>query len=213
MTIELDHFFILTDQAASLAGQISSIGLTEGTRNSHPGQGTANRRFFLPNSAIELIYVHDVHEALHGRGSRLRFAERISDPVASPFGLIAKSATEIKNAPFPGWQYYPEYFENDRYFHVGDNSDLLEEPLCVCMPTNLSRPDIPSELENPLWTLTELRISVPVIQPTQSLRTLSKCKGISLRLNEPHRMEIVFNENKEGRTKDMSLKYPVVIHW
>ena len=59
----------------------------------------------------------------------------------------------------------------------------------------------------------ELRISVPVVQPTPPLEALSKCKGVSLRLNEPHRMEIVFNEKKEGRTKEMTLKYPVVIHW
>jgi len=26
-------------------------------------------------------------------------------------------------------------------------------------------------------------------------------------------MEIVFNEKKEGRTKEMTLKYPVVINW
>jgi hypothetical protein len=213
MTIELDHFFILTDKAASLAKQISSIGLIEGTSNNHPGQGTANRRFFLPNSTLELIYVRDVNEALHGRGSRLRFVERASDSIASPFGLIARSVTIFKDTPFPGWHYYPEYFGDAQYFHVGENSDLLEEPLCVCMPTNLSRPEIPSEPENPLWTMTELRISVPVVQPTPPLEALSKCKGVSLRLNEPHRMEIVFNEKKEGRTKEMALKYPVVIHW
>ena len=213
MAIELDHFFILTDKEASLSKQISSIGLIEGTRNNHPGQGTANRRFFLPNSTLELIYVRDVNEALHGRGSRLRFVERISNPISSPFGLIAKAAIDSKDTPFPGWHYYPEYFGDDQYFHVGENSDLLEEPLCVCMPSNLSRPEIPPKSENPLWVLTELRISVPVIQPTPPLEAFSKCERVSLRLNEPHRMEIVFNEKKEGRTKDMTLEYPVVIHW
>jgi hypothetical protein len=213
MTIELDHFFILTDKEASLAKQISSIGLIEGASNNHPDQGTANRRFFLANSTLELIYVRDVNEALHGRGNRLRFVERMSDPISSPFGLIAKPDREFKDAPFPGWHYYPEYFGDDQYFHVGENSDLLEEPLCVCMPTNLSRPETPSKSENPLWTLTELRISVPVTQPTPPLEAFSKCKGVSLRLNEPHRMEIVFNEKREGRTKDMTLEYPVVIHW
>lgn len=213
MAIELHHFFILTDKEDSLSKQISSIGLIEGTRNNHPGQGTANRRFFLPNSTLELIYVRDVNEALHGRGSRLRFVERVSDPISSPFGLIAKSATESKDVPFPGWHYYPEYFGDDQYFHVGENSDLLEEPLCVCMPTNLSRPETPPKSENPLWTLTELRISVPVIKPTPPLEAFSRCEAVSLKLNEPHRMEIVFNEKKGGRTKDMTPEYPVVIYW
>jgi len=213
MAIELDHFFIITDKKTSLSKQISSIGLIEGTRNNHPGQGTANRRFFLPDSTLELIYVRGVNEALHSRGKRLRFVERMSNPVSSPFGLIAKATIDSKGAPFPGWHYYPEYFGDDQYFHVGENSDLLEEPLCVCMPPNLSRPRISLKSENPLWVLTELRISVPVTQPTPPLEAFSKCEGVSLRLNESHLMEIVFNQNKEGRTKDMTLEYPVVIHW
>lgn len=40
-----------------------AFGLTEGTSNSHPEQGTANRRFFFPNAMLELLWVHDEHEA------------------------------------------------------------------------------------------------------------------------------------------------------
>ncbi len=47
MTIELDHFFILTDPGAPQAELLTEIGLVEGTPNDHPGQGTANRRFFF----------------------------------------------------------------------------------------------------------------------------------------------------------------------
>jgi len=42
------------------------MGLTEGTRNDHPGQGTANRRFFFSNTALELLYVSDANEAEEG---------------------------------------------------------------------------------------------------------------------------------------------------
>ncbi len=213
MAIELDHFLIFTDKEASLCELVSNIGLIEGTSSNHPGQGTANHRFFLPNSILELIYVRDVNEALNGRGSRLHFAERAADTNASPFGLIAKAVTDSKDALFPGWRYYPEYLRDDQYFYVGENSNLLEEPLCVCMPANLSRPEARPQLENPLWILTELRISVPVIQPSLTLQTFSKCKSVSLRLNEPHQMELVFNEKKEGRSKDMTPEYPVVFHW
>jgi hypothetical protein len=33
--------------------------LTEGTPNIHPGQGTANRRFFFRNAMLELLWVND----------------------------------------------------------------------------------------------------------------------------------------------------------
>ena len=68
MSIELDHFFILTDPGAPQADLLSGIGLTEGTRNDHPGQGTANRRFFFSITALELVYVSDENEAANERG-------------------------------------------------------------------------------------------------------------------------------------------------
>jgi hypothetical protein len=37
--------------------------------------------------------------------------------------------------------------------------------------------------------------------------------GISLRLNEPHFLELVFNEGKEGLSNDMTPELPLVIHW
>jgi hypothetical protein len=49
MTIKLHHFFIIAEPGAPEADLLSGIGLIEGTRNDHPGQGTANRRFFFMN--------------------------------------------------------------------------------------------------------------------------------------------------------------------
>ena len=155
MTIELDHFFIITDPGAPYADLLSDTGLIEGTRNDHPGQGTANRRFFFSNTALELLYVRDTNEAASGRGSRLRFAERAENSRASPFGLIVRSTSESTNVPFPGWRYCPEYFGHDQCFHVGENSDLLEEPLCICMPLNLPLPEAKLRLPNPHMTVTE----------------------------------------------------------
>ena len=45
---EVDHVFVWVDVGAPAADQLVSFGLTEGDPNVHPGQGTANRRFFFP---------------------------------------------------------------------------------------------------------------------------------------------------------------------
>ena len=213
MTIELDHFFILTEPGAPHADLLSGIGLTEGPRNDHPGQGTANRRFFFSNTGLELLYVRDASEAANGRGSRLRIVERAVDDKASPFGLIVRATTESTDVPFPGWRYCPEYFRADQCFHVGENSDLLEEPICICMPLNMPLPEGQLRLANPQMTVTELRLSVLVSRPTLTLEAIADCERISLRLNEPHRMEIVFNEEKEGKSKDMTPELPLVVCW
>ena len=213
MTIELDHFFILTEPGAPHADLLSGIGLTEGPRNEHPSQGTANRRFFFSNMGLELLYVRDASEAARGRGSRLRIVERAADDKASPFGLIVRATTESTDMPFPGWRYCPEYFQADQCFHVGENSDLLEEPLCICMPLNMPLPEDQLRLANRKMTVTELRLSVPVVRPTVTLEAIADCERISLRLNEPHRLEIVFNEEKEGKSKDMTPELPLVVRW
>lgn len=213
MTIELDHFFILTESGAPKADLLCRIGLTEGGRNDHPGQGTANRRFFFSNSALEFLYVRDATEAANGRASRMHLVERAERAEASPFGLIVRATDNSGNAPFPGWRYCPEYFRADQCFHVGDNSNLFEEPLCICMPRNMPLPDAKLRLANPHTTVTGLHFSVPVARPSPALVAIAACGGISLRLNEPHRLELVFNDGREGSSSDMTPELPLVVRW
>jgi len=47
MSLELDHLFVCTSQGASEAKYVEHVGLIEGPSNVHPGQGTANHRFFF----------------------------------------------------------------------------------------------------------------------------------------------------------------------
>lgn len=109
--------------------------MVEGPPNTHPGQGTANRRFFFANAMLELLWVYDATEAATGPACRFRFPERASDPAASPFGLIFRRTDEAcLDSPFPGWKYEPDYLDPPLYLHVGDNSENILEPLCVYMP-------------------------------------------------------------------------------
>jgi hypothetical protein len=61
--------------------------------------------------------------------------------------------------------------------------------------------------------MTELRISVPVVRPSPTLQAVSKCEGVLLRLDEPHRLELVFNGEKEGMSKDMTPDLPLIVRW
>jgi len=64
MAFEFDHLFIFTEVGAVIAEQLISFGLTEGSSNIHPGQGTANRRFFFHNAMLELLWVTNEAEAI-----------------------------------------------------------------------------------------------------------------------------------------------------
>jgi len=86
--LRLDHFFILASPGAPEADALLKLGLVEGASNEHPGQGTANRRFFLANTKLEFLYIQDIAEAMNGAGKGLRFTERAIDTNASPVGLV-----------------------------------------------------------------------------------------------------------------------------
>jgi hypothetical protein len=213
VALQHDHFFILTEPGAPAADLLSEIGLIEGSANRHPGQGTANRRFFLANSTLELLFIDDADEADHGRAAGLGFNQRLQDSNASPFGLVFRHQQNSTSPPFPGWRYCPEYFADDQCFHVGDNSSQLAEPLCICMPDNLPMSAKPVATENQTWRLTELRLDIPVTRPSTTLLLAADCTPLRLRCNRPHHLELVFNSASKDQHLDLRPDLPLSVSW
>ena len=79
MPTELDHIFMCASHNADEADRLTAIGLTEGAANSHPGQGTACRRFFFRNAYLELLWVRDSAEAQSDLVQRICLWERWKD--------------------------------------------------------------------------------------------------------------------------------------
>ena len=55
MNLQLDHVFILVELEAEVADCLLEQGFREGPSNTHPGQGTTNRRFYFSNGMLEFI--------------------------------------------------------------------------------------------------------------------------------------------------------------
>ena len=81
------------------------------------------------------------------------------------------------------------------------------------MPPGFPFPKTQLRTENPDMTLTELRISASVARPSPTLQAFANCDGVSLKLNEPHRLELIFNEEQEGLYKDLAPDLPLSIRW
>jgi len=214
MAFQLDHIFILTGTDAAEAESLTAIGLVEGAANFHPGQGTANRRFFCANTMLELLYLCDPDEARNGPGKGLRLAQRLKhEQQASPFGLILRRETGVAITAFPGWPYFPEYLADGMFFQVGANSDNLLEPLCICMPDDLRPPDNAAPPENPNWSLSRLSIAVPVTEISETLQQVNELPNVSVTLGQAHLLELGFNQEKQGRTHDFRPLLPLVIRY
>jgi hypothetical protein len=213
MPFVLDHFLILTEEGAPQAELLSKIGLVEGPPDIHPGQGTANRRFFFENAMLELAYVRDRQEALSGPGKRLRLIERAKRAQSSPFGVVIKALDASSKPLFSGWQYFADYLAPDMYLLVGDNSDILDEPLCVLMPADLSRPAIRPPSTYPFTVVTQLRLGVPVGEPSIALKAVGELERVKVELGTPHHMEVVFNGGRDSFLRDFRPALPLTIRW
>lgn len=132
MSIELDHVFVCTAPGAPCAEKLVQLGFREGLPNQHPGQGTANRRFFFANAMLELIWVCDSAEAQSPESRRTLLWERWSgrENGASPFGICVRPiCTQDAELAFPGWEYQPTYLAGSMSIRIGEGG--ITEPMWV----------------------------------------------------------------------------------
>jgi len=213
MQHELDHFFILTEPGAPQADLLKTAGLEEGEPNRHQGQGTANRRFFFANAMLELLYVRDEEEAARGPGQHLRIPERAANGDASPFGLVFRESADSGNPIFRGWKYYPEYLPDQNFLRIGRNSELWTEPLCIGLPPYFPKVLGKAPQRRMPSRVTGLCINVPVTRPSETLESVAGIQPLSLRLGQPHRMELTCDHGASGRATDFSPYLPLLIRW
>jgi hypothetical protein len=144
VNVELDHIIFFCGAGAPEADALLGRGLHEGPGNSHPGQGTVNRRFFFRNAYLELLWIENFEEAQRPEVRRTQLWERWSRRGAGvcPFGMVFRPGRNPPRAPFPSWTYAPGYFPAG--FSIEVARDIPEhEPLLFYLP--FARPSLVEE--------------------------------------------------------------------
>lgn len=128
--MELDHVFVCAEPEALIADRLAAWGFQEGPRNAHPGQGTANRRFFFRNAYLEFLWVDDPQIAQSPQTAPTRLWERWARRLEGtcPFGIILR-LDSTEDLPFPAWRYEPEYLPEGFEMFIAETT--LEEPMVV----------------------------------------------------------------------------------
>jgi hypothetical protein len=132
----VDHAFIGCTTGAPEGDALLRLGFVEGPGNTHPGQGTANRRFYFENFMLELVWITDPVEARNERTRRTRLWERCQgqDGQVSPFGIIFRSTSTPPAAPpFATWSYTPLYLPPDLAILIAEGT-ALDEPELFYLP-------------------------------------------------------------------------------
>jgi hypothetical protein len=223
MGFELDHVFVCTAPGAPEADRLIELGFAEGARNQHPGQGTANRRFFFNNSMIELLFLTNEREAKSDLVAPLRLYERCRyrETGASPFGVCLRPDGESEaGLPFECWEYRPPYLPEGMSINVAVDSSLIHEPLLFYTRLRTGRSTAAAQRGQTVnhaigvSKITAVDITTTALEPPSSaLSALVDIGSFSLRSGSDHLIEIEFDRGRQGRLIELGPALPVVLKW
>jgi len=217
MHVRLDHIFICTERAAPAAGKLRQFGLTEGSPNTHPGQGTACRRFFFRNFMLELIWIENASEVCSEQTRPMMLWERWSSLAhgASPFGIILGPQTGYSDVcPFPAWDYRPPTMAGLEVKVA--SMTALEEPMWCYIER--ARPPVgaPLERQQPFEhaagtvVLTGARVACAALDGRSVTRTMADAALIELQAGS-HLLELQFDHGQTSA--DFRPDLPLVIRY
>jgi hypothetical protein len=220
MPLEIDHVFVCAAAGAPEADLLLTAGLAEGLPNTHPGQGTACRRFPFRNAYLELVWVHDEAEARGDATAPTRLWERWhgrSDGRTSPFGVCVR-ATGGDPILFPTWSYRPAYLPPGTDIPVATNGDALHEPMLFVMPPSLrpggrSPGGAPPVHPSGVRELTRVEVAGALEDPGEALGVLAGSGLIELRAGRPPLLVLGFDGESAGRSVDLRPALPLVLRW
>lgn len=220
--MEIDHIYICTENKAPAGDLLIEFGLREGSSNIHPGQGTANRRFYFHNLMLELLWVEDTEEVQNERTKPMRLFERcqLDSHVSSPFGIAFRPTVgNNETIPFPVWDYHPIYLPEFLKIQVADNTPL-SEPMYFYLSFATRQDKVlddnkePMEHKVPLREVTNVKIHVNQdISLSNSANILNQLNEISIEKDKEHFIELEFDNGTLSQSKDFRPNLPLLFKW
>jgi hypothetical protein len=219
VTYALDHVLVCCAEGAPEAARLRRLGLVEGSANTHPGQGTASRRFFFDNAYLELFWVTDAREAQTAPAARMRLWSRWSarGTEASPFGVIVRpDGAEEAPPPFASWAYHPPYLPPPLAIHVAEGTPLSEPALFYLGFARGAAHMQPQPRAHGLGVraISGVEIGRPAgAAPSAAAQAVQDAGLVTLVEAERHVMTVTFDGARRGETADLHPDLPLVLRW
>lgn len=220
MPTELDHIFICCSPGGAEAELLSSFGLFEGPPNTHPGQGTACRRFFFANAYLELLWVSDAAEAQSATALPTGLWDRWSGQASGHcgFGFAFRPSVPFDSAaPFDVWEYRPPYLPPPLSIQVATSARVPTEPLLFFLPFGLRLDSQPKSklppLSHPraLRSITRVTFTTPhAAAPSAELQAVTCAGLIQLSAGPDYLLEIGFDGESHGGEEDFRPSLPLL---
>ncbi len=152
-SLELDHVFVCVPSEAAGIDALTEFGLKLGSGNAHPGQGTANARFFFNNAYLELLRITDETEVRSDSVRPTCLWERVHWKVtgACPFGFCFRDSVDSPSSEsWSTWQYDAPFLPDGRTIPVLSGRRESGEPLVFVLSGASPPQQYPTEAREPL---------------------------------------------------------------
>jgi hypothetical protein len=218
MSAAVDHVFVCCSVGGPEAEALVRLGLREGTANTHPGQGTACRRFFFANAYLELLWVSDPQEAQAASVLPTKLWQRWSQrgQGACPFGIVLRPPVEEVDPqpPFVSWSYRPSYMPSGVAIDVARDTPLTDpEFFYVRLRRDRSRAaQEPVEHDLPIRSLTGITVWRPASRGSDAAKALQAAGLMVLLDADEYLMELSFDEASLG-SADLRPMLPLALRW
>ncbi len=225
--LELDHIFVFTAIDAPEAEALIELGLAEGSGNVHPGQGTANRRFFFADNFLELLWVHDEQEAQSPiiASTLLWERSRWRQSGYAPFGLCVRPTAELvtqdRDFTLPDtWAYKPPYLPAHLQIDVANNGAFPHEPMLFQTP--FSRPSKKAEptparpVQHPLGVqnITGVTLHLPAAaRYSAAMKVLLETEWFSMEPAEKPHLTLELDQGRRQQVKNFAPTLPLTLKW
>lgn len=217
--MELDQVYICTNKKAIACDLLLKFGLTEGSANTHPGQGTENRRFFFHNMMLELLWVENMEEVTSNRTKPMKLYEKcmLRGKGISPFGLGFRRTNEIDdNAPFHAWNYQPIYLPGTLRIQVAKDTPI-SEPMYFYLFFSVRQDQYTEEKKEPIEHKVPLRevtsVKVYINQQnilSESAKLIEQQSDVTFELSNQNLLELEFDHGAQKQKHDFQPELPLI---
>jgi hypothetical protein len=192
--LAVDHAFVCCSKDAPEARALLELGLVEGSGNRHPGQGTANRRFFFSNAYLELLWVSNEDEARSPETRDTRLWQRWSQRSGAtcPFGILFR--TDESPLPFATWSYKPRYLPAGTSIEFATGVPITEPELAFVAARGPRIPlNEPIDHRVPIRGISRIEVCLPTTAPLSKPAAAVHERGVvTFKAGADYALEFIF---------------------
>jgi len=203
----VDHIFIFSSRAGKEADDLIHFGFTEGSSRVHIGQGTINRKFYVDNFFLEILWVCDETEIQSKITSKTKLWERSQFLVNhhSPFGLCFVNTKDTDTLFNDSEIYQPHYFPKGMSIDFISNETQPQLPLTFRLPYRgkQQKTNEPRNHANGIQTLTKVTFGI-VNKNVQNNFTnfIESQSNVHFETSNKHHLTLEFDNHQQGKEKN-----------